>query len=111
MDLQLLYHAKPFFGGILKSVNFPDDTPVWAYSDAAWADQHDRKSTGGMFLFFNGSAIMWWCRTLQTVALSSQDSEFMTLSDSSRELVFLQNLLCSVGYLTKDVSAQLFGDN
>ena len=35
----------------------------------------------------------------------------MTLSDSSRELVFLQNLLCSVGYLTKDVSAQLFGDN
>ena len=111
MDLQLLYHAKPFFGGISKSVNFPDDTPVWAYSDAAWADQHDRKSTGGMFLFFNGSAIMWWCRTLQTVALSSQDSEFMTLSDSSRELVFLQNLLCSVGYLTKDVSAQLFGDN
>ena len=119
--LGLIYHAKKFTGGISKAIhtrinkqppwyaNFAPD--VWAFSDASWADQHDRKSTGGMVLFFMGCAIMWWCRTLRTVALSSQDAEFMTLSDTSREVVFIQNLLFALGYMDKDTAFPIFGDN
>ena len=80
--------------------------------DADWAGQAtDRKSTGGMVLLFNGCALMWWCRTIRVVALSSQDAEFMTLSDTSREVIFLQNLLYSIGYMTKDEPMTILGDN
>ena len=54
---------------------------------------------------------MWWCRTIRVVALSSQDAEFMTLSDTSREVIFLQNLLYSIGFMTKDEPMTILGDN
>ena len=83
--------------------------PVTAYSDASFADGEDRRSTAGGVVMFNGTAIMWWSKTLKTVALSSQDAELMALSDCTREVVFLQNLLDSVGYSVPKV--RLHGDN
>ena len=83
--------------------------PVTAYSDASFADRDDRKSTAGVLLLFNGTAIMWSSKTLKTIACSSQDAELMALSDCSREIVFLQNLLDSIGYSIPKV--RLRGDN
>ena len=58
---------------------------------------------------FNGTAIMWTSKTLKTVALSSQDAELMALSDCARDVIFLQNLLSSIGYDVPKVTIN--GDN
>ena len=84
--------------------------PVGSFSDASFADDIDkRRSTAGILVLFNGTAIMWTSKTLKTIALSSQDAELMALSDCSREILFLQNLLDSVGYSVPKVT--LHGDN
>ena len=108
--LGLLYHSTPrsVLGGLF-STDF--EAPVSAFSDASWADRlDDRLSTAGMVLLFNGTAIMWWSKVLRTVACSSQDAEFMTLSDSSREVIFIRNLLKGIGYKLEGPTP-LFGDN
>ena len=105
--LGLLFHRSPqsVLGGILYS-----GSPVCAFADSSFAESpDDRKSTAGMALLFNGTAVMWWSKTLKTVACSSQDAEYMALSDTSREIVFVQNLLASVGYHVDGVT--LHGDN
>ena len=43
------------------------------------------------------------------VACSSQNAEFMALSDASHEVVFIQNLLNSIGFHVDKIT--LFGDN
>lgn len=85
-------------------------TPIKAYTDADWAGQQDtRKSTGGLILQFNGSAVSWSSKTLRTIALSSQDAEYMALSDGSREVVYVRNVLTTLGFNLS--STDLFGDN
>jgi hypothetical protein len=59
---------------------------------------------------FNGAAIHWWSRTLKVVALSSQDAEYMALSDSSREIVFIRQLLEALGFGVRG-STDLHSDN
>ena len=107
--LGLLYHrqCQSVLGGLFYT---RPESPLCGFSDAAFADQlDDRKSTAGMVLMFNGCAIMWWSKIIRTVACSSQDAEFMALSDSCREVCFVQNLLNSIGYKVDKTS--LFGDN
>ena len=71
--LGLIYHCVPrtVLGGLF-ATSF--ETPVSAFSDASWADRlDDRKSTAGMVLLFNGTAIMWWstsCGGARSCALS-----------------------------------------
>ena len=115
--LGLLYHHRftSVLGGVFYShIRLPSEFPdvVCAFSDADWAGQlgsDDRKSTSGMVLMFNGTAITWWSRVIHLVACSSQDAEFMALSDACREVVFIQNLLNSIGFHVDKTT--LFGDN
>ena len=109
MKVGLMYHHTHMsVSGGLFYTRTGDE--VTCFSDADWAGQlDDRKSTSGMALLFNGTAIMWCSRTIRLVACSSQDAEFMALSDASREIVFIQNLLCSIGLKLNKTS--LYGDN
>jgi hypothetical protein len=87
------------------------DTPIVGTVDADWAGQQDtRKSTAGFMLLFNGAVIHWWSRTLKVIALSSQDAEYMALSDSSRELIYIRQLLESLGFAVKGPT-ELYSDN
>ena len=94
-ELGLLYHHQftSVHGGMFYSrTRLPSEFSdvVCAFSDADWAGQlDDRKSTSGMVLMFNGTAITWWSWVIHLVAYSSQDAEFMALSDASREVVFI----------------------
>jgi hypothetical protein len=91
--------------------NWCRDTPVAGTVDADWAGQQDtRKSTAGFMLLFNGALIHWWSRTLKVIALSSQDAEYMALSDSSRELIFIRQLLESLGFKVSGPT-DLYSDN
>ena len=107
--LGLKYHGthRSILSGLWKCTN---DNPIVSFSDADFAGQlDDRKSTEGALVLFNGTAISWWSRTIKTVACSTQDAEYMALSDTARETMFCRNLLCLLGFELS--TTPLYGDN
>jgi len=62
------------------------DLAIRGYADANWGgDRNDRKSTTGYIFFVNNGAISWTSHKQTTVALSTMEAEYMSLSDASRE--------------------------
>lgn len=64
------------------------------YSDADYAnDTITRRSTSG-YLFKTNNSIVTWCSQRQpTVSLSTTEAEYISLSDSVKEVLWLQRLL------------------
>jgi hypothetical protein len=52
---------------------------------------------------------VWNSHTQKTVALLSTEAEYMSLSDTSRQLVWVKNLLIKLGIQLSPIS--LYGDN
>ena len=60
------------------------DLAIRGYADANWGgDRNDRKSTTGYIFFVNNGAISWTSHKQTTVALSTMEAEYMSLSDAS----------------------------
>jgi hypothetical protein len=58
------------------------------YADADWgSDLTERKSTNGYIFMMNGGPISWTSKKQTTVALSTMEAEYMSLSDAARELL------------------------
>jgi hypothetical protein len=65
-----------------------------AYSDADFAgDSEDRKSTGGYVVFLGDGVVSWSSKKQSLVALSSMESEYITLSDTGYEVLWVQQFL------------------
>lgn len=63
------------------------------YCDADWAgDVSDRRSTTGYVFVMNDAAISWNSRKQPTVALSSTEAEYMSLTAAIQEAKWLKNL-------------------
>lgn len=77
-----------------------DDGPiVHGYSDADWAsDVDERRSCSGCVFLSQGGAISWFSKRQPTIALSSAEAEYMALSTSGQEALWLRqfqmDLLC-----------------
>ena len=81
-----------------------------ACTDSDWASDPDRqKSQAGYYLTWAGGAISWVSRKQRTVALSSMEAEYMTLSDCSRQVVWMHTPLGELGYHLKPIP--ICGDN
>ena len=107
--LGLMYHAnhRSILSGMWMST---DNNPIVSFSDADFAGEVDtRRSTEGMILLFNGTGISWWSRTIKTVACSTQDAEYMALSDTARETMFCRHLLVLLGFQLS--TTPVYGDN
>jgi hypothetical protein len=82
--LRYLLHTKHFtitYGGA------PNLTPL-VYVDADWvSNPNDHKSTTGYLVLINGGAVAWISHKQQSVAISTMESEYMALSDASREAI------------------------
>lgn len=73
----------------------PSDGQLTGYCDADWAsDTNDRRSTTG-YIFtlgtINSAPISWKSRKQTTVALSSTEAEYMSLSDATKEMIYLRS--------------------
>ena len=80
------------------------------YADANWGgDRNDRKSTTGYIFFANNGAISWTSHKQTTVALSTMEAEYMSLSDSSREALARLQLFKDLHTFT-DIPT-IFSDN
>ena len=86
------------------------DEGLLAYADSDWAsDPNNRKSTTGYMVKLMGGAISWNSHAQKTVALSSTKAEYMSLSDTSCQLIWYRNLFSELGMQLAPIP--LFGDN
>ncbi|PZC73460.1 hypothetical protein B5X24_HaOG209513 [Helicoverpa armigera] len=59
----------------------------------------------------SGSVISYEAKKQKTVALSSTEAEYMALSESCKEGIYLRNILSELIYLDKNVPMCLYSDN
>ena len=70
------------------------DGKLKGYSDADWAGDHaDRRSTSGYVFQLANGAITWASRKQNSVALSTCEAEYMALSVTTQEVIWLCRLL------------------
>jgi len=75
------------------------NSALCTYVDADWAgDVNDRKScSGNVFILANGP-ISWEAKKQKSVALSTMEAEYMSLSEASKETIYLRRLLKHMGF-------------
>lgn len=70
------------------------EEPLQSYVDADWGnDPNDRKSYSGFVLKLNGAAIAWESKKQRIVSLSSTEAEYISLSEGSRQTIYICNLV------------------
>jgi hypothetical protein len=80
------------------------------YSDADYANNLDRHSFTGYAFVYANSPISWMSRKQKSVCHSSTESEYVALSETSKEAIYLQRLLAEI--LNKEESSiNLYSDN
>lgn len=82
------------------------------YSDADWANSEDRRSTTGYYFALNnaGAAVSWKSRKQPTVALSTCEAEYMALTETTQEAIYLKQILSDLNVGSVE-PIQLYGDN
>ena len=79
------------------------------YSDADWAgDARDRKSTSGQIFYFSDCPISWGTKKQSCVSLSSCEAEYVALTLTVSEALWLKKLLLDFDY---KISCNIFEDN
>jgi hypothetical protein len=80
------------------------------FTDADYANRPDRHSISGYAFLYGGGAISWSSKRQSTIALSSTEAEYISLSNGSREAIWLRSLF---GEMTKplETPTPIFCDN
>ena len=90
---RILRYLKKTINLGLKYEKLESSTLV-GYSDADWAgDLDDRHSTSGNLFLLAGGPVSWLSKKQSTVALSTAEAEYMSLSGATQEAVWLRRLL------------------
>jgi hypothetical protein len=73
-------------------------TDITCYTDSSYAsDQDDRKSFSGYVLYCGKSAISWYSKKQNSVALSTTEAEYMAMSPAAKQLIWIKNGLKELG--------------
>jgi hypothetical protein len=113
--LKLLGYVK-YTQNLKLNLSAISNTNLIGYTDADFANnKDDRTSMGGMILFVDRVPISWRSNKQKSVCLSSMESEFVALTDASKELVWFQRILqeCQIHkiFLIKQDTPLLLADN
>jgi hypothetical protein len=83
---------------------------LYGSSDSDWgACLDDLGSTGSYLFFFNGASVSWKVKLSQTSCLSTQEAEYIALSEATKEALNLRMLLEHLGFGNPD--PMIFCDN
>lgn len=84
-------------------LNAPDENEeLYAHSDSNWGeDGVDRKSTTGFIVSANQGTIAWMSRKQDIVALSSCEAEYVALTETTKELIWLIGVATDLGMKIK----------
>ena len=82
-----------------------------AYSDADWGSSHtNRHSSSGYLIYFGGIPISWKSSKQKCIALSSMESEFISLTECVKETLWYSRVLNEL-YLCDRIKPCIFCDN
>lgn len=82
-----------------------------AFSDSDFAgDTLTRKSTTGFLVYLGNSVISWNSQKQSVVALSTTEAEYITASETVREIVWVRRLISEISF-SKELNATLYMDN
>ncbi|KAI0526984.1 hypothetical protein KFK09_002580 [Dendrobium nobile] len=99
-DFQALKRLLRYLKGTL-SFGLPIKTGslrLQSYTDADWAaDSHDRKSISGFCTFLGPNLISWSVKKHNTVARSSTEAEYRSLSSAMSDVLWIRRLAQDLG--------------
>jgi hypothetical protein len=96
----------------LKLVLGGKDPGVLGFSDADWASSIHRHSISGFALFVGCGAVSWSAKKQHLITLSSMESEYVALTNASKEIIWTHKLLHELSFLiTHSLPTTLFCDN
>lgn len=79
IDMKITYTKRPI--------------EIQGYCDADWAgDEDERKSTTGYVFTLQGGAISWCSKRQPTVAISTTEAEFMSMTAAIQECIWLKKI-------------------
>lgn len=108
--LRVLNYLKKSHGLGLQ-FNKSSDLKLRAYADSDWAKcPKTRKSVTGFCVFLGNSLISWKSKKQATLSKSSAEAEYRSLASTTCEVIWLSNLLHSVG-LKNLLHVDIFCDN
>ncbi|PKU72953.1 Retrovirus-related Pol polyprotein from transposon TNT 1-94 [Dendrobium catenatum] len=112
-DFQALQRILRYIKGTL-SYGLPliaGPLQLQTFADADWASDHmDRKSTSGFCSFIGPNLVSWTVKKQATVAKSSTEAEYHSLSAASSDVIWLRRLLSEL-YATQQSPTPLHCDN
>ena len=72
---------------------------LYGFTDSDWgADLDNRKSTGAYVFFLDGASCSWKVKLSATALLSTQEAEYVALSEATKEALNLRMLLLHLGF-------------
>ncbi|XP_055848463.1 uncharacterized protein LOC129913688 [Episyrphus balteatus] len=84
---------------------------LFGYTDADWGNcVIDRRSYTGYVFLLSGAAISWKSTKQRTVSLSTTEAEYVSLSEASKEAIYLRSILLELGFLDF-AKTKIFVDN
>lgn len=87
-----------------------DNSDLQGFADADWAaNSIDRRSYTGYAFKLCGSVVSWESSKQKTIALSSSEAEYMSLSEAAKEAIYLKGLLMEI--TANESCITLFNDN
>jgi hypothetical protein len=81
------------------------------WSDANFANEVDRHSTGSYVFRLYGNLISWQSRRQKTVSVSTEEAEITAASEATREAYALRGICLACGILPESSSITLYVDN
>jgi len=76
-----------------------DAESLMGFTDSDWAaDLAMHRSTTGYFVLLASGIVCWQSRLQKTVALSSTEAEYMALSDTCRQIMWMKSLFEELGF-------------
>jgi hypothetical protein len=69
-----------------------------SYVDSDWVSSKRHKLTSRMVHLLNEFVIVWSSKKQATITLSTEKTEYITVSKCTREVVYLRQLLSKLGY-------------
>jgi hypothetical protein len=93
-----------------KLIGPPNSNLFYGFSNATCANANDQKSISRSVFLSSMGMITWMSKKQTTIALSMTEAEYVTLSEVSREAIWLRHLYSGLRFVQKEPITRL-GDN
>ena len=98
--------------GLKLSRNPVTQDSLVGYADADWAScPESRWSVSGNLILLNGNVILWKSKKQPTLSLSSTESEYKSIGDITKEIMWIKTLLKKIFNIKLKDPTPIFEDN